>query len=499
MIAELVLGIDQGTSSTKAVVLDTAGDELAHFSIAVTPPEETGRSVLQNVQSIRDSIHEIHRRATDWVNERKRRFRAIGIACQRSGVTAWSAETGESVHPLITWADTSTFRLIENLGTTAIKIADKTGIPTIPNFAAGKIAELQKKYPWPGEKIATLDAFLLYEISGRQSFATEDTMAARTMLYDLRTGQWSDELCRHFSVDIRRLPQIKASVDDFGMLEGVPLKVLIGDQQAALLGRSASQRVPLLNLGTIASLSIPTGDTPVFKPTLMSSVLFSRKTVSPKPGHDRAFAYLSELTSPITGSLLKAVIEEKKLATDLPDLSERCDQSFRMGRKIVMYSNLGRAHEPAWPKGTPEVLISTAENTADDLARAHVENVGNHLIKMIDQFEEYQLCFQGGGREIMVAGGGSECRYLLQYVADCSDVTILLLPSREATARGAALATLIRDDEGKDIGAMNNLADVVRFAPADGSRRQKYLKWRRLEQDVLAGRVPPIATVTLPK
>lgn len=493
---ELVLGVDQGTGSTKAIVLDTSGQEFEQFSAPVPAPVQQGRRVTQQAEALVGSVQSILQEAFAWATSSGRRFRAIGLACQRSGVLAWTSETGIPVSPLLTWADTDTIKLIEKLGTTALKVSNLTGLPTIPNFAAGKLSELQAEFQRLGDRIATLDTYIAFILNGRQRFVTDDSMAARTMLYDLRNGKWSEELCKLFSVDIRKLPEIRSSIDDFGLIEGVPLKVMMGDQQAALLGRVTEEQLPLLNLGTIASLSIPTGDTPIFKPSLMSSVWFSKRSDRAKPGHDRAFMYLTELTSPITGPLLREIVDEKKFARDLRDLSSRCDESKRNARKIVAFNSFGRIYEPTWPHGVPDILIAGPDADDSDVARAHLENVGNHIVKLLDQFEEYQLCFQGKNREVMVAGGGSECRYLLQYIADCIDATLLVLPSREATARGAALATLVRDDQGRDVSSMNSLTDAVRIVPCDKETRQRYLKWRRLEQDVLAGRVPPIAKVS---
>jgi glycerol kinase len=493
------LGIDQGTSSTKGALVDMEGRFLASFRSDVPPPTINERSALQHPGLILESVRAILSQALEWSTQSGSPIRAAGLACQRSGVLAWKDEGCEPLTEMMTWADTSTRRIIEDLGSTGQKISERTGIPTIPNFAAGKIAHLQHEHAVAGARVGTLDSFLIAALGGRGNQLTDDSMAARTMLYDLRELDWSDELCRFFRVDRRRLPEIRCSVDTYPMFDEIPVRAAVGDQQAALLGQLRSADGVLLNLGSICSLMVPTGRVPVFKPGLMSSVWFSRRSVSATDRNRNAW-YLAELTSSTAGAVLKRLLAAgpNQLATTPQELSDRCFESLAADDHVALVSHAGAINEPNYPHTTPDVVITKGEVSANAELRGYVDNVGNFILEMIEQLEAYRLIFTAGSRELNVSGGGSDVSYLLQYIADCANVTVRKFDDREATARGAALLSLARGDDIDDLVAMNSHRSMQSFEPKHIERREKYLKWKKLRSEILAGRIPPMAKVIEP-
>ena len=277
MTGSTYLGIDQGSSSTKGVLINAFGQSVADFTVAVPPRVEVGRTVEQDAEGLLSSVVEVTLKAKQWASANSSKIVAAGLAVQRSGVLAWRASDGVPLHPMITWADTRTFPITQSFGSHAEHISYLTGLPTIPNFAAGKIHLLQRQFVEPSVKVGTLESFLLYRMSGRQVFVTEETMAARTMLYALATGAWSEALCRDFKVDRSRLAAIRPSIASYTTFEEVPFVAVLGDQQAAVLGRPGESGYALLNLGTIASLVVETGQRIVQKTGLMTSVLFARE------------------------------------------------------------------------------------------------------------------------------------------------------------------------------------------------------------------------------
>ena len=493
MSSHLYLGIDQGSSSTKGALVDASGETVAEFHVQVPPRIEEDHSVEQDPEGLLASVVEIFLKAKQWARTNGRTIEAAGLAVQRSGVLAWRASDGVPVHPMITWADTRTLPIIQNFGPGVERISQLTGLPTIPHFAAGKIHLLQRKFLEPSVKVGTLDTFLLYRLSGREVFATEDTMAARTMLYGLKEGGWSEQLCKEFRVDRSRLPTIRPSFFKHASFEDIPIVALLGDQQAAVLGRPGAAGLALLNLGTIASLVVETGSRIIQKPGLMTSVLTSRA----KPdGTERIVEYLIETTSPITGTVLMEPIR-RQWCKDSGDMNAQCVAACErdpLGKATAYFVN-HKASSPWFPERTPNVIVSKTEATVEDRVRAVVENVGNLVVRMIEEFADKGVLGPDSTNELVVTGGGSELDYLLQYIADVSGRTLHRMKTREATARGAALSALMY---------ATNVVDARRFTQEEPAktyrsdapdRRRRYLMWQKMEQDLFHQKLPPLAEV----
>jgi sugar (pentulose or hexulose) kinase len=148
-----------------------------------------------------------------------------------------------------------------------------------------------------------------------------------------------------------------------------------------------------------------------------------------------------------------------------------------------------------WPHGIPNVMVCKAGATVADRARAVVENVGNLIVRMLEQFAEKEMLGEAFPAQIDLAGGGSEIDYLVQYVADVSGHTFHRFSAREAGARGAALAALTSAHSREDIRSFNAEPATRVFVCENPERRKRYLVWQRMEQDVLKNTLPPHAEI----
>jgi len=489
MGSHLFLGIDQGSSSTKGILITAAGDTVTEFQVGVPPRVEVERSVEQDPEGLLSSVVEVFLTAKKWAEEKGATIVAAGLAVQRSGVLAWRAADGVPVHPMITWADTRTFPIIQNLGPGAERVSELTGLPTIPNFAAGKIHLLQRKFLEPSIKVGTLESFILYRLSSRSLLMTEETMAARTMLYAIKSGSWNDKLCKEFQVDPSRLPTIAPSLTRHAVFEEIPIVAVLGDQQAAVLGRPGEDGYALLNLGTIASLVVETGERVVQKTGLMTSVLCSRQDPQ-----TRAISkeYIVEITSAITGTVLMEPIRRKWCA-DSQELQAMCQKSYDENPQGVAtaYFVHHRPSPPWFPQRTPNVMFRKSGASPADEVRAVVENVGNLIVRMIEEFQDKGLLGPDTNNEVVVTGGGSESDYLLQYISDVSGRVLHRMPTREATARGAALAALVYTKGLSSTRVFTKEAPRKSYHPSHPERRRRYLAWQKLEHDLLHGTLMP--------
>jgi glycerol kinase len=488
---QLFLGVDQGSSATKGVLLDRNGKLLEEWSSPVSEIERKGRQVEQDPRSLLDSVQAIFEQGVAAAKSDGRPLMAWGLSVQRSGVLAWRSETGEVLHPMITWADTRTQPAIDAFGTGKERIATQTGLPVVANFAAPKIHLLQRQFLDPKVYVATLDSYLVHLLSGLTTYTTESSMAARTMLYSLSDRGWSEWLCQQFQVDRKRLPAIAPSLSHHADYRGAPLMALLGDQQAALLGRYNSSRRALLNLGTIASLTVATGATIIQKPALKTSVLYSRGLGNAAGSEVQ---YLVENISAVSGTVLLEPLR-RQWCHDSREMSQLCEDSYNhvpAGLAIAYWTHKDLVID-AWPTGVPDVMVCKPGATMQDKVRAVVENVGNLIVRLLDELAEKELLGERFPAEIDVAGGCSEVDYLMQYIADVSGHTLHKRASKEAGARGAALAAMYSLHPDCDLGKCNDESAVKVYRCQTPERRKRYQMWQRLEQDVINNRLPPHA------
>jgi glycerol kinase len=490
---ELFLGIDQGSSSTKGLLLDSVGRTVAEFAAAVPEIHRSERCVEQDPEGVLLSVRKIFAEAKQAALEDGRTLYAWGLSVQRSGVLAWHSETGQVLHPMITWADTRTQPIVDAFGRGRERISTQTGLPVLANFAGPKIQLLQHQFLDPKIFVATLDSYLLHALSDRSVFTTEDTMAARTLLYDLQKRGWSEELCKQFQVSMRRLPTISGSLSRHMSLENVPLMACLGDQQAALLGRYNTAKRPLLNLGTIASLTVATGATVVTKPAVKSSVLYSRTIAN---SLQREVMFVAESTSTVTGTVLLEPLR-RAWCSDTREMNELCSQAYKaspMGLATAYWVNK-EGPSDVWPHGVPNVTVCKPGSSEMDRVRAVVENVGNIVVRMLEEFAEKGLLGDRFPVQLDVAGGCSELEYLMQYIADVSGYTLHKLTSREAGSRGAALAARMSVEPSFDVRQLNDMAVATTFQCQAPDRRKRYQMWQRMEQDVLSNTLPAHAEI----
>ena len=486
-MTDVFLGVDQGTSSTKSVLVSREGETLFVSRVSAPPVIERERSAEQDPEQILASVIEAFNACLDEARSRNYTVSSWGLATQRSGVVAWNKFSGEPVSPMMTWADTSTYAIIDGFGREVDRITEQTGLPTIANFAAPKIFTLQRRFQDASTYVATLDAFLLHRLTNGLRYTTEDTMAARTMLYGIRERSWSDDLCRRFRVDKKRLPEIRASLFCHGVYEGIPLTAMLGDQQAALIASGMSANQPLLNLGSIGSLVMTTGGEIILKPGLKTSVEYSEQEDDKS---ERRFVYLSELTYPSLGTTLQALLSKQWCSTS-EEISKMCEASLATSKesKAHAYWTDRTEFSATWPDGVPNVMLTKPDAQNCDRVRAVIENIGNHIVLMLEEFAEKELLDTTPNGIIAVSGGVSANDYLLQYVADVSGYSLRRNLDTEATARGAALASMMYTEASTAPAGTHKIDSPTIFSPRDPERRGGFMKWQLFRRDVLVGKI----------
>ncbi|OWK34595.1 Glycerol kinase [Fimbriiglobus ruber] len=277
MSSPVILSIDQGTTSTRAVVYDpaafrvlgTAQQELEqHYprdGWVEHEPEEIWYAVARTVREALAAA------GTPTVA-------AIGITNQRETVVVWDRAADRPVHRAIVWQDRRTTDFCRARAADQPWLRGKTGLVLDPYFSATKLRwlfdnrpELKRAAERGDLACGTIDSFLIWRLTGGRVHATDTTNASRTLLFDIHTLQWDDDLLRYFGVPRAVLPEVKPSAADFGttagldfLPDGVPIRGVAGDQQAALFGQCAfGPGAAKCTYGTGAFFLMHTGDTPV--------------------------------------------------------------------------------------------------------------------------------------------------------------------------------------------------------------------------------------------
>lgn len=354
-----VIGIDQGSSSTKSVVLREEGTILGR---AVWPIKTEGDRIV-SFEHNPDEILSSVRAAVEWGRaisvEVGSSVAGVGLATQRSGVMAWSRD-GAPLSPVLSWRDARGSELASQvLSSSEIVAAIEARSGLIPNpfFAASKLSLLQQRYSATEANVTTLDSFLINGLVGCSAPVTDDSMASRTLLFDISEHRWSPALCGFWGVDIKRLPQIRPSVmvpgtfpsmvpGTFGgpkkvpgtmvgkkvpgtmvereskkvpgtklgqkvpgtILGVVPLLASLGDKEAAVVGAvgfgclEGPQRV-VIDIGTLITMTIASNSPPSPVRGVGRGVLCSLGSLSGGDGK-RRFVYQQELRSSISGDIL---------------------------------------------------------------------------------------------------------------------------------------------------------------------------------------------------
>jgi glycerol kinase len=436
-----IAAIDQGTTSTRCIVFDADAtivsiDQREHRQLYPRPGwvEHDAAEIWHNTEAV-------VRGALDRAGLSRADVAAVGITNQRETTLLWDAETGEPVHNAIVWQDTRTDRLIAELGRGDVdRFRERSGLPLATYFSAPKIRWLLDTVPGLRERaekgeirFGTMDTWLIAKLTGRH--ATDVTNASRTMLMNLSTLDWDDDLLAAFDLPRAMLPEILPSSYVYGeadgFLGGVPVAGALGDQQAALFGQTCfATGEAKCTYGTGSFLLLHTGERPV--PSERGLVT----TVAYQIG-DAAPAYALEGSIAVTGALVQWLRDNLGListAAEVNDLAATVEDNG--GCYIVpAFSGLFAPH---WRSDARGVIAGlTGYVTKGHLARAALEATAWQVKDVVDA-----MAVESGVdlATLKVDGGMTASDLLMQFQADVLDVPVVRPTIAETTCLGAAYA-----------------------------------------------------------
>ena len=439
-----ILALDQGTSSSRAIIFDNQGQIKATSQKEFTQIFPKPGWVEHNPMEIWSSQASVIAEAITSIGINGRNIAAIGITNQRETTIVWDAETGEPVYNAIVWQDRRTSGFCDSLkkkdGLTET-IRNKTGLIIDAYFSATKINWILENVPGARQKaqegklrFGTVDTWLVWMLTRGEVHVTDVSNASRTMLFNIHTLQWDKELLDLFDIPESMMPEVKSSSEVYGYTKGtifayeVPIGGMAGDQQAALFGQMCTEPGSVKNTyGTGCFLLMNSGE----KPIMSSNNLLT--TVAWKIGDTVNYALEGSIF--VAGSvvqwlrdglgIIRTAKEVEKLATSVPDNG---------GVYFVpALTGLGAPHWDQHAKGS--IYGITRGTTAGHIARAALEGVAFQTMDIVRAMEKDAGCPL---KELKVDGGATANNLMMQFQADILGTSVIRPKVTETTALGAA-------------------------------------------------------------
>ena len=442
-----VLAIDQGTSSSRAVVFDGHGRAVGSSQHGLDASYPQPGWVEQDPEAIWQTTLAAGRGAIADAGVDARRVDAIGIANQRETTLLWEAEGGPAVCPAIVWQDRRTAdhcrRIVADGMEAEIRAA--TGLVVDPYFSATKLARMldagdtRRRAEANELRFGTVDTFLIARLTGGRSHVTDATNASRTMLYDLERHEWSETLADYLDIPRPLLPSLADTVDDFGVTDpewfgaAIPIRAVAGDQQAALAGQGCTHAgAAKCTFGTGCFLLAHTGTTPV----RAASKLLA--TVASRIGGESAYA--------LEGSVFNAGVAVKWLrdrlgliatAAETEDAARRIDGDTEGVVVVPAFTGLGAPH---WdPDARGLVTGLTLDTGPDQIITATLKGIAFQVADLLAA-----MATEGVGvHDLHVDGGMVVNDWFCEFLADITGHAVQRPPNIETTVAGAGRLALL--------------------------------------------------------
>ena len=487
-----VLAVDQGTSSSRALVFDAAGAVVGTGQRGFDSSFPADGWVEQDPEVIWQTTLAAVRDALGTAGIEAGAVAAMGIANQRETTIVWDAETGRAVHPAIVWQDRRTAERCEAMVRDGVErgIREVTGLVVDPYFSSTKLAWLLeqdgiRRDARAGKlRFGTIDSFLIWRFTRGRRHCTDATNASRTQLYDIAHHAWSDTLLDYFDIPVALLPEVRDSVDDFGVCDAahfgapIPIRGVAGDQQAALVGQGCLRSgMTKSTYGTGCFVVTNTGGTRLESGARLLTTV--------------GYRVAGETTFALEGSIFVAGVAVKWLRDRL-GVIETAAETEAIARRIggdtggvhvvPAFTGLGAPHWRSDVRGAITGL--TLDHGRDELVTATLKSVGFQTADLLQAIAADGVAVA----TLRVDGGMVANDWFCQFLADVVDVPVERTPLTESTALGAAALASVGAGLASDLSEMTDAASERRFesSVSDATRAAWLEGWRAAVQRLLA-------------
>ena len=439
-----MLSIDQGTTGSTAMILDDQARLVAksntEFQQYFPSSGWVEHDPLEILQSVTKSIEQVL--STSGIDPKS--IAGLGITNQRETVVAWDKKTGNPYHRAIVWQCRRTSRECQELRRQGLDawMREKTGLTLDPYFSASKMKWLMDHVPHISQAsdegrlcMGTIDSFLMFHLTGFESFRTDVSNASRTMLLNINTLEWDTELLELFGISRQDLPELCESVDRFGMTkswdplpDGIPISGVAGDQQAALFGQTCFEPgQSKCTYGTGAFALVNTGNQLIKSSQgLLTTVAWSIKGQR---------SYALEGSAFNAGSVIQWLRDGLKLISHSSEI-EALARSVNDHGGVYLVPALTGLGAPHWNAQARGMLSGFDRSTSrGHIARAALEGIAFEVFEL---FQAMQKDFGKLFRQCFVDGGASQNHLLMQFQSDLCGFKLVRPQMVETTVLGAA-------------------------------------------------------------
>ena len=481
-----LMALDQGTTSSRCIIFNKSGEIVSSAQKEFTQYFPRSGWVEQNPNEIWSSELSVMVEAMASKGIESKDIAAIGITNQRETTVVWNRHTGEPIYNAIVWQCRRTADRVEKLKKSGYSdvIRKKTGLIIDPYFSATKIEWILNHVEGARERaengdllFGTIDTWLIYKLTKGKVHCTDYTNASRTMLFNIHTLQWDEELLDLFQIPRCMIPEVKYSSELFGYTEEsvfggiVPIAGVAGDQQAALFGKCCFREGEAKNTyGTGCFLLMNTGNTPVeSKHGLIT-------TIAAASG--RSVNYALEGSVFVAGAAIKWLRDEMKMidsAAETNDLALSVKDSAGV-YVVPAFTGLGAPYWDAYARGA--VFGLSRGTTRAHFVRATLESLAYQATDILKAMEEDSSIYL---KSLKVDGGASANDFLMQFQADILNVEILRPEIIETTALGAAYLAGLAVGYYADIEDIQDNVQIKNvFAPQidKQTREELYSGWK---------------------
>ncbi len=437
-----LLALDQGTTSSRALVIDYSGKVIAVAQKEFTQIFPQPGWVEHDANEIWASQIGVVAEAIGRATISHKDIAAIGITNQRETAVVWDRNTGDPVFHAIVWQDRRTAPICDQMRADGLVplVQKKTGLVIDAYFSGTKVRWILENVPGAREKadrgelaFGTIDSWLIWKLTKGKVHVTDESNASRTMLFNIHTRDWDDELLNALHVPRSMLPAAKSSSEVYGetavgALEGIPIAGIAGDQQAALFGQMCSKPGMAKNTyGTGSFMLMNTGTEAVpSKNNLLTTIAWRRNNVT---------EYALEGSVFITGAVVQWLRDGLRAINSSPDVEPLAASVPDNGGVyfVPAFVGLGAPHWDAYARGT--IVGLTRGSTIAHIARAALESIA---FQVADLLTAMQSDSSINLAELRVDGGACANNLLMQFQADLLGVPVVRAANPETTAMGAA-------------------------------------------------------------
>ncbi|MFY9262160.1 MAG: glycerol kinase GlpK [Actinomycetaceae bacterium] len=491
MTSKYVMAIDQGTTSSRAIIFDHDGQIVSVGQLEHEQIMPHAGWVEHDPREIMGNVRKVIGLALSNADINRHDIAAVGITNQRETTVVWDRNTGEQVYNAIVWQDTRTAPFIKELAADggADRFRHATGLGLSPYFSGSKIRWILDNVAGARERaeagdllFGTTDSWVVWNLTGGVNggiHITDVTNASRTLLMDIRKLEWSEEQCAVFGVPMSMLPEIKSSSEIYGygsknsLIIDTPIAGILGDQQAATFGQACFEKGMAKNTyGTGCFMLLNTGEEPVIsKNGLLTTVAYQ---LAGQPA-----VYALEGSIAVTGSLIQWLRDQLGIISTAAEV-EQLATSVTDNGGVYFVPAFSGLFAPYWKDDARGAIVGlTRYNNRGHIARAALEATAFQTAEVLEAMNA-----DSGTEltELRVDGGMTANATLMQFQANILGVDVVIPEVTETTALGAAYAA------GIAVGFWDGEADVVanwkenrRFTPdMDQAERERQLRlWKK--------------------